>query len=605
MKARGTMTTDIYKSIQLKFLEESKTNPRKSFNEVELNELANSIKQHGLIQPIVVRLIKTGNYEVVAGARRFRALKLAGLKEIPAVIKELTDEQALEVQIIENLQRKDIHELEEAEGFQNLLNTGKYDVQAVADKFGKSHTFVYQRLKLNNLIERVKTLFYDNFLTHGHCFLLCRLTKEKQDLALRHLVYTNCTAPWEDIDKRPELKSNEPRTFGQLKQWINENTEVDLSSAPFKLDISFSIHEQEFSKSGALKSGSAYQIVPCMECPKNSSNNNVLWPEYNDKAICTDKSCYDKKVQQFMQDKFEKLKAENPKAKKGSICASTGTTPKGTYDLYRTYNYETVKKNDKEAVPVLITEKNANYDIFKNKNVGDVIYIKEKPKHQNTSTAKPKSSAEIEKEKDEKAFHDIKIISVTEAKITIAKKLMGKIKFDDMKFLKLLFALVAQYVENQMNELDADNGEYQMIKETFGFEFECKSGEVSVLDILENEYKTASKNAQSLKDLIVKGIFLADLRNDLELNKNNAATLEKGGTLIFNPDFLLYASHLYGTNKEISKAFTNIQKRRTDEYKKKKADENKPKDEVKTENAEPNKKKIAAIPNKSKKSKKK
>jgi ParB family chromosome partitioning protein len=110
--------------IPLKQIQESKTNPRRQFDETKLAELADNVRQHGVLQPVLVRPLPDGDagvYELVAGARRFRASKLAGKNSIPATIRELTDTQCLELQLIENLQRTDVHELDEARGYAALI----------------------------------------------------------------------------------------------------------------------------------------------------------------------------------------------------------------------------------------------------------------------------------------------------------------------------------------------------------------------------------------------------------------------------------------------------------------------------------------------------
>ena len=133
-----------YRNLPLASLTESAMNPRRSFDEAALNELAESIRTQGLLSPLLVRPKGPQNYEIVAGARRYRAAQLAGNKSVPVRIVELTDAQALETSIVENLQRRDVHPLEEAQGFAALLRLEepKYSIEQIAAKCGKSPAFI-------------------------------------------------------------------------------------------------------------------------------------------------------------------------------------------------------------------------------------------------------------------------------------------------------------------------------------------------------------------------------------------------------------------------------------------------------------------------------
>src|SRR5229473_6644975 len=166
--------------IPLNRIQESKTNPRRTFDEAKLAELASNIRQHGVLQPILVRPLpdgKDGFFELVAGARRYRASKRAGRESIPATVRELTDTQCLELQLIENLQRADVHELDEAQGYAALmqLQPETYTVETISAKVGKSQAYVYGRLRLTQLIPEAKQAFYEDKLTVAHAFEIARL----------------------------------------------------------------------------------------------------------------------------------------------------------------------------------------------------------------------------------------------------------------------------------------------------------------------------------------------------------------------------------------------------------------------------------------------
>src|SRR5580692_11113047 len=162
-----------FQTIALSRIHESTTNPRSIFDESKLAELAASLRTQGLIQPITVRPNSDG-YEIVAGARRFRAAQLAELTELPVRIVQLSDEQSLEWQIIENSQRVDVHPYEEAQGYQRLLDLPGYDVATLAEKTGKSDSHIYARLALLQLIPEVAEAFQTERITASHANLISR-----------------------------------------------------------------------------------------------------------------------------------------------------------------------------------------------------------------------------------------------------------------------------------------------------------------------------------------------------------------------------------------------------------------------------------------------
>lgn len=160
-------------------LQRSPYQPRKDFDQDALNELASSIKSQGILQPIVVRAVKNG-YEIIAGERRWRAAQLAELTEVPAIIREVSDETALALAIIENLQREDLNPLEEAMGFERLMTEFHLTHQDLADVVGKSRSAVSNLLRLLSLRSEVKTMLEHNDLEMGHARALLGLEGNKQ-----------------------------------------------------------------------------------------------------------------------------------------------------------------------------------------------------------------------------------------------------------------------------------------------------------------------------------------------------------------------------------------------------------------------------------------
>ena len=149
-------------------IEPNKNQPRKHFDEEALSELSASIAEHGILQPIVVRPIAETGYQIVAGERRWRAARLAGLTEVPVIIKELSDKQVMELALIENLQREDLNPIEEAEGYKALLETHDLTQETVAKRVGKSRSAIANSMRLLNLPESVREMTRDGKISAGH-----------------------------------------------------------------------------------------------------------------------------------------------------------------------------------------------------------------------------------------------------------------------------------------------------------------------------------------------------------------------------------------------------------------------------------------------------
>ena len=157
-------------------IQANKQNPRSIFSEDELVDLANSIREKGIVQPIIVREIDSaGSYEVIAGERRWRAAQIAQLDNIPAIIKTLSDDDALEIAIIENVQRSNLNAIDEAAGYQRLIDIYNYTQEDLAQVIGKSRSYIANILRLNNLPTKVKDYLSEGLLTIGHARALISL----------------------------------------------------------------------------------------------------------------------------------------------------------------------------------------------------------------------------------------------------------------------------------------------------------------------------------------------------------------------------------------------------------------------------------------------
>ena len=168
--------------LPIELLHSNPNNPRKQFGEEELEDLSKSIREKGLLQPIVVRQRTDGEYEIVAGERRWRASQRAGLHELPVLIRELSDGETLEIALIENIQRSDLNPLEEARAYGQLLEQFSYTQQQLADSVGKSRSHIANTLRLLTLPESVRAYIEDGKLTAGHARTLVA-TDSPADLA--------------------------------------------------------------------------------------------------------------------------------------------------------------------------------------------------------------------------------------------------------------------------------------------------------------------------------------------------------------------------------------------------------------------------------------
>ena len=155
-------------TLKIHLLKAGKYQPRRQFSDENLHELADSIERNGMVQPIVVRPLKAGNYEIIAGERRWRAAKLAKIQEVPVIIRELSDAQALEIGLIENIQRQDLNPLEEAQAYQRLMKEFNYTQEKLADSVAKSRSHIANLLRLLTLPESIKQHIDSGALSMGH-----------------------------------------------------------------------------------------------------------------------------------------------------------------------------------------------------------------------------------------------------------------------------------------------------------------------------------------------------------------------------------------------------------------------------------------------------
>ena len=210
----------------------NKEQPRKTFDEAALQELADSIKQHGVLQPLLVRPLTTGGYQLAAGERRWRASRLAELKEVPVIIKELSDTEAMEIAIIENLQREDLNPIEEAEGLQALIDKCGFTQEEVATSVGKSRPAITNALRLLRLPEEVRQMTKDGDISAGHARALLAFDNEPMMLeCAKQIVDKKLTVrDVEKMAKRPKT-SKIKASSGKARDSFYDEVELALSDA--------------------------------------------------------------------------------------------------------------------------------------------------------------------------------------------------------------------------------------------------------------------------------------------------------------------------------------------------------------------------------------
>lgn len=252
-----------YKVIPISEIDFSPLNYRKYYSEQALKDFAAEIKQHGIIQPVRVRRMPSGRYELVAGERRMRAAVIAGLTEIPTVISKLTDEQVNEIQLAENLQREDAHPLDEARGIA-LMQQRKLSIEEIAAILGKSKAFVYARIKLLTLIPSFGEMCYAGKINIQEALDIATLAPDAQT----ELFEAECK----------KWKSQKHFEFSNL-EYLLRRYRYDLSRAPFDRK-----DKELLPEMGA-----------CNGCAFNSATLKLLFPEYAKTAICSNKNCYQQK----------------------------------------------------------------------------------------------------------------------------------------------------------------------------------------------------------------------------------------------------------------------------------------------------------------------
>jgi ParB family chromosome partitioning protein len=256
-----------FKIVAISDIDFSPFNYRKFFYENALNDFASEIALHGIISPLTLRTLPSGRYELVAGERRLRAASIAKLKEVPAVIKVLTNEEVIELQLSENLQRENPHPMHEALGIGQMQKAGK-NISEIAARLGKSKAFIYSRLKFLSLIDTLQEMFLADKFNISEAFELASISADSQIE-----FYQEHCLDWKD---------NKGFDLGNLNYALSKY-KYDLMKAPFNIKDKKLVEE-----AGA-----------CTGCQSNTATLKTLFPEYAKQAICTNRACYNSKCEAY------------------------------------------------------------------------------------------------------------------------------------------------------------------------------------------------------------------------------------------------------------------------------------------------------------------
>ena len=309
----------------------NKEQPRKTFDEGALQELADSITQHGVLQPLLVRPLVTGGYQLVAGERRWRASRMAGLKEVPVVVKELSDVETMEIAIIENLQREDLNPIEEAEGLQALIDRCGFTQEEVATSVGKSRPAIANALRLLKLPQEVRDMTKNGEISAGHARALLSFDNEAMIYEVaQNIVKNNLTV--RDVERlaktsektSPSAKRKSKRRDSFYDEVIEEFANLNKDNQKYIDDLNFDITNLKISVSSFDESESSIeemverisQDIKNNEQSIENKNQNILAITEENTKLEQTITEYNAQIEQIKQEvtnsgtKVEELKQE-------------------------------------------------------------------------------------------------------------------------------------------------------------------------------------------------------------------------------------------------------------------------------------------------------
>ena len=221
--------------------------PRKVFDEEKLQELANSIKEHGIFQPIIVKRSSIKGYEIIAGERRVKACKMIGLDKIPAIVRDFTDQQMMEIALLENLQRENLNAIEEATAYKNLLETMQVTQEELAKRLGKSRTHITNMLGLLNLPEEVKDMMIEEKISMSHARVLSKLENKEEIVRLANKIIDDGLnvrdiedlSKDDNIKKSHQIKKRATSEYDYIQNIMCEKLGTKVKITSNKINISF------------------------------------------------------------------------------------------------------------------------------------------------------------------------------------------------------------------------------------------------------------------------------------------------------------------------------------------------------------------------------
>ena len=348
-----------------------------------MNELTDSVKTHGVLQPIICRATAK-DYEMVAGERRFRAAKAAGLEVIPAVVRALSDAAVIEVQLIENLQRQDVHPMEEAEGYQSLLKKHGIAMQDLNAKVGKSRTYVYGRLKLLALCEKAREAFYEEKISASLALLVARIpTEALQKEALAVILEDN----W----------SGEPMSYREARDMIQEEYTLRLDQAPFK-----TADPDLVPKAGA-----------CNTCIHRTGNQPELFGDIKRADVCTHPVCYKDKAKTQGDQAIERARKRGQEVISGKAAAkiiSYGNAASARLSGYMRLDERPYEDRKNRTVRKIIP-KDTPITLLQDPDLGNVVKVVrrsvvDKALPKSRASASNPITAQDKKRKEERAYRE-------------------------------------------------------------------------------------------------------------------------------------------------------------------------------------------------------
>jgi len=360
---------------------------RQHYDAKALKELAENIKAVQVIEPIIVRatVADPSCYELIAGERRWRASQLAECESIPAIVRELNDQQVLEIQLVENLHREGLHELEEAEGYEELMSQHAYSLEALAATVGRSRSHLQSRLRLLTLSIAARQAFYKGQLIAATALLLARIpVPELQSRALKEITEDK----WR----------GEPMSYREARAHIEQRYMTHLKGAPFdqKLD--------------ALIEG----VGPCASCPNRTGNQPELFGDIKGGDVCTDPKCFAAKRDAYGRRCLATAKAEGRtvlNAEEAKRVAPNGTRSmlQGGYIALDERCYEDAKgrtfrellgKGFKSDSVLRIAETGEMLEVAKRASIAETLKAK------GISAERPKSTSQADRERQKAAKHE-------------------------------------------------------------------------------------------------------------------------------------------------------------------------------------------------------